>query len=167
MSVSSVARAGAGFVGVSGAAADPSVAAPASNSSAPAARVSSMEWAVVVLILSSPGREFVPAAPIVSSKRVFQAIGSLESFRPYSRNLPSRARKLLISRSPNAACSFTLRFDEDPRRHVMICCVIGGALAALVLVRFRHVPLVRGLLDRRASACVDASNWRLTRRIPS
>jgi len=43
----------------------------------------------------------------------------------------------------------------------MLCCVIGGALVALVLSRLRGVPVIGQLLGRLESNRPDPSEWRL------
>ena len=43
----------------------------------------------------------------------------------------------------------------------MLCCVIAGALFALVTAKLGRVPILGAYLRARQSAQVDASAWRL------
>ena len=43
----------------------------------------------------------------------------------------------------------------------MICCVIGGAIAAFISARLARLPLLRPLLARPRTAGADPSEWRL------
>ena len=43
----------------------------------------------------------------------------------------------------------------------MLCCVIGGALAALLIAKLGTLPLVGSLFGRLSATTVDPSDWRL------
>lgn len=43
----------------------------------------------------------------------------------------------------------------------MICCVIGGALFALISARLASLPVIGGMLARRQRGALDPSTWRL------
>lgn len=43
----------------------------------------------------------------------------------------------------------------------MLCCVIGSALAALLLAKLSRLPLVGPLFGRLSPKLDDPSNWRL------
>jgi len=43
----------------------------------------------------------------------------------------------------------------------MICCVIGGAVVALVSTRLARLPIIGRVLARRRQNAFDPSGWRL------
>lgn len=43
----------------------------------------------------------------------------------------------------------------------MLCCVIGGAFAALLIARLGRLPVLGPLLLKRSSPPDDPSDWRL------
>lgn len=43
----------------------------------------------------------------------------------------------------------------------MICCVIGGALAAMLIARLSKLPLLGAWFGRLQRQSVDPSHWRL------
>lgn len=45
----------------------------------------------------------------------------------------------------------------------MICCVIGGAVIALVLARLSRLPFIGPYIRRSQRLAADPSNWRLHR----
>jgi len=42
----------------------------------------------------------------------------------------------------------------------MICCVIGGAIVALILARLSRLPLIGTLIRRSQRLAADPSDWR-------
>ncbi len=46
----------------------------------------------------------------------------------------------------------------------MLCCVLGGALAALLIARLSRLPVIGPLFGRFVPVTDDPSNWRLNSR---